>query len=105
MLGIVSGKATPSSPKPSTPRAKAAKGHEAMMQRSSAHARGSPDLCDSPPSALPSCLYVYACAACYGRQIGWGKYHADDAHDASARARRGAGFVIFCLVGWKGPDT
>ena len=37
--------------------------------------------------------------------IGWGKYHADDAHDASARARRGAGFVIFCLVGWKGPDT
>lgn len=46
-----SGKATPSSPKPSTPRAKAAKGHEAMMQRSSAHARGNQTSLDTAVSA------------------------------------------------------
>ena len=61
MLGVVSGKATPSSPKPSKVR------DEAMMQRSS-HARGSPDLCDSQlfvclsvRLSLSACLRLPAC--------------------------------------------
>ncbi|CAE7210315.1 carA2 [Symbiodinium sp. CCMP2456] len=45
-----SGKATPSSPKPSKARAKATKGHEAMMQRSS-HARGNQTSLDTAVSA------------------------------------------------------